>query len=127
MDPLFFTSALDGGEWSASRPSRFTPGTHWKGGWVGSRAGRCGEDKNLLSQPGIEPWPSNPVATPTELSRLRNRPEYIAIVNSTEDIACESNTEFYYYVLMAYSMLSDTLVPRQRRYCFVIIIGVGRD
>jgi hypothetical protein len=37
------TSALDGGEWSASRPGRFTPrernpGTHWIGGWVGPRA-----------------------------------------------------------------------------------------
>jgi hypothetical protein len=36
-------SALDGGEWSASRPGRFTPrerapGTHWIGGWVGPRA-----------------------------------------------------------------------------------------
>jgi hypothetical protein len=36
-------SALDGGEWSASRPVRFTfreraPGTHWIGGWVGPRA-----------------------------------------------------------------------------------------
>jgi hypothetical protein len=39
----FLTSALDGGEWSASRPGRFTPrerapGTHWIGGRVGSRA-----------------------------------------------------------------------------------------
>jgi hypothetical protein len=37
------TSALDGGEWSASRPHCFTsrerdPGTHWIGGWVGPRA-----------------------------------------------------------------------------------------
>jgi hypothetical protein len=37
------TSALDGGEWSASRPGRVTtretaPGTHWIGGWVGPRA-----------------------------------------------------------------------------------------
>jgi hypothetical protein len=37
------TSSLDGGEWSASRPSRFTRkerarGTHWIGGWVGPRA-----------------------------------------------------------------------------------------
>jgi hypothetical protein len=37
------TSALDGCEWSASRPGRFnprerTPGTHWIGGWVGSRS-----------------------------------------------------------------------------------------
>jgi hypothetical protein len=36
------TSALDGGEWSASRPGRFTPresapGTHVIGGWVDPR------------------------------------------------------------------------------------------
>jgi hypothetical protein len=41
---IFLTSALIGGEWSASRPNRFTPverahGTHWIGGWVGLRAG----------------------------------------------------------------------------------------
>jgi len=38
------TSALDGGEWSASLPGRFTPRerapcTHWIGGWVGPRTG----------------------------------------------------------------------------------------
>jgi hypothetical protein len=33
------TSALVGDEWSASRPGRFTPGTHFIGGWVDSRAG----------------------------------------------------------------------------------------
>jgi hypothetical protein len=41
---FFLTSALDGGEWSDSLPSRFTPGerapsTHWIGGWVGLRVG----------------------------------------------------------------------------------------
>lgn len=40
-----FTSAVDGGEWPASQPSRFTPTgkspiTHWIGGWVGLRATR---------------------------------------------------------------------------------------
>jgi len=34
--------ALDGGEWSASRPSRVTPeqvapDKQWRGGWVGPR------------------------------------------------------------------------------------------
>jgi hypothetical protein len=38
------TAALDGGEWSASRPGRFiprerAPGTSCWGGWVGPRAG----------------------------------------------------------------------------------------
>jgi hypothetical protein len=42
--PPFFTSALDGGELSASRPACFIPveiatGAHWIGGWVGSRHG----------------------------------------------------------------------------------------
>jgi hypothetical protein len=36
---FFLTSALVGGEWLASRPGRFTPGTHWVGGWVNPRAG----------------------------------------------------------------------------------------
>jgi hypothetical protein len=41
---VFLTSVLVGGEWSASRPGRFTsregaPGTYWIGGWVGPRAG----------------------------------------------------------------------------------------
>jgi hypothetical protein len=45
---VFLTSELVGGDWSASRPRRFTPGerapsTHWIGGWVGPRAGL--EDK----------------------------------------------------------------------------------
>jgi hypothetical protein len=41
----FLTSALDWGEWSASRPGRALPpgkeppGTHWIGGCVGPRAG----------------------------------------------------------------------------------------
>jgi hypothetical protein len=40
---IFLTSALNGDEWSASRPSSFTPGeiapsSHWIGGWVGLRA-----------------------------------------------------------------------------------------
>jgi len=32
------TSALDGDEWSASRPEREPQGTHWVGGWMGHRA-----------------------------------------------------------------------------------------
>jgi hypothetical protein len=40
---VFLTSALVGGEWSASLPARFTPGEkpssiHWIGGWVDPRA-----------------------------------------------------------------------------------------
>jgi hypothetical protein len=41
--PRIFDLALDGSEWSASRPGRFIPrkralGTLWIGGWVGPTA-----------------------------------------------------------------------------------------
>jgi hypothetical protein len=58
----FLTSALDGGEWSATRHSRFTPrgkslppGIHWMGGWVGSTASLDAVEKrkNYLPLPEI--------------------------------------------------------------------------
>jgi hypothetical protein len=58
---VFLTSALVRGEWSASRPSRFTPGerasgTHWIGGCVGPRAGLDDvEKKKFLTLLGLEP------------------------------------------------------------------------
>jgi hypothetical protein len=56
---IFLTSALFGSEWSASRPSRFTPGTHWIGGWVGPRAGRDDvEKRKILTLLGLELHPS---------------------------------------------------------------------
>jgi hypothetical protein len=57
---VFLTSALVGGEWSVSRPGRFTPeerapGIHWIGGWVGSRAGLDDmEKRKFLPLPGLE-------------------------------------------------------------------------
>jgi hypothetical protein len=56
------TSALDGGEWSASCPGRFTPrertpDTHWIGGWVGLRAGLVTVVKRKIPS---SRWESNP-------------------------------------------------------------------
>jgi hypothetical protein len=57
---IFLTSALVRGEWSTSRPGRFTPGekapgTHWIGGWVGLRAGLDDlEKRTFLTLPGLE-------------------------------------------------------------------------
>jgi hypothetical protein len=49
------TSALAGGEWSASRPGRFTPGTHWIGGWVDPRTGLdVVEKRKFLTLLGLE-------------------------------------------------------------------------
>jgi hypothetical protein len=70
--PSNLTSVLDEGEWLASRPGHFAPGTHWIGGCVGPRAVLNAVENNLLPLPRIEPWPSRsyPVAIPTELSLL---------------------------------------------------------
>jgi hypothetical protein len=67
--PHSFTSALDGGEWSASSPGRFTarkraPGTHWIGGWVGPRAVLDAVVKRKIPSPAesrtLEPLSSGP-------------------------------------------------------------------
>jgi hypothetical protein len=62
----FLTSALDGGEWSASHPGLFTPreratGTHCIGGWVGPRTGLGTVVKRKIplcrdSNPRYEVW-----------------------------------------------------------------------
>ena len=60
------TTALEGGEGSASRPGRSLPrerpGTHCIGGWVGPRAGldRCGKSR---PPPGLDPRTVQPVAS----------------------------------------------------------------
>jgi hypothetical protein len=57
---FFLTSALVVGEWSASRPGRFTPGerapgTYWIGGWVDPRIGMDDTEKRKsLPLPGLE-------------------------------------------------------------------------
>jgi hypothetical protein len=54
---IFLTSALVGGEWSASRPGRSTPGervpgAHCIGGWVGPRVGLNDVDVKILDPTG---------------------------------------------------------------------------
>jgi hypothetical protein len=63
MAPTFLTSVLDAGEWLASRPSCFTPGTHRIRGSVGPRAGLDVMENTLLPPAGNRtptPRPSSP-------------------------------------------------------------------
>jgi hypothetical protein len=75
----FLTSTLDGGEWSASRSGRFTPGkrapgTHWIGSRVDFRAGLYSVAKRKIPTPCRESNSARParslVTMLTELSRL---------------------------------------------------------
>jgi hypothetical protein len=63
---ILLTSALAGVEWSASRPRRFTPGTHSKGGWVDDL-----EKRKFLTLPGLELRPLGSPACSQSLYRLR--------------------------------------------------------
>jgi hypothetical protein len=62
----FFTSALDGCDWSATRPVRFTPGEiapeyplNTRLGGLYSRSQRCGKEKNIAfvrnRTPAVQP------------------------------------------------------------------------
>jgi hypothetical protein len=63
------TSALDGGEWSASHPGRFTPReraprTHWIGGWVGLRTVLGAVVKRKIPSPRREWNHRTPIVQP---------------------------------------------------------------
>jgi hypothetical protein len=65
----FLTSALDGGEWSASHPGCFTPGerapgTHCIGGGVGSRAILDMVVKKKIPSPHQKLNPRTPIVQP---------------------------------------------------------------
>ena len=59
---LFHDQALEGGGWSPAHPGRTLPqerpGTHFKGLWVGSRAGL--DRQKIWSPLGFNPRPSSP-------------------------------------------------------------------
>jgi hypothetical protein len=60
---ILLTSALAGGEWSASHHGCFTlgeraPGTHWIGGWMDPRASLDdAEKRKFFTLPGLELQP----------------------------------------------------------------------
>jgi hypothetical protein len=63
------TSALDGGEWSASWPGRFTPrerdpDSHWIGGWMGHRTGMDTVSKRKIPSPCRDLNPDHPIVQP---------------------------------------------------------------
>jgi hypothetical protein len=74
---VFWTSGLVGGEWSALRPGRFTPGerapgTHRIGGWMGPRTGLDHVmRRKILSLPVLEHGPLRRSARSQSLYRLR--------------------------------------------------------
>jgi hypothetical protein len=77
------TSALDGGEWSASRPGRFTPregapGTRWIGDWVGTRAVLDAVLKRKIPNPRRKSNPRTPIVQLLKLSKrkIQNNKNY---------------------------------------------------
>jgi hypothetical protein len=75
---VFLTSAIVGGEWSASRPCRFisgerAPGIHWVGGWVSPIADLDDMKKlKFFPPPGLELRPPGRPARSQSLYRVRS-------------------------------------------------------
>jgi hypothetical protein len=71
--PPFLTSALDGGEWSASRPGWCTPrekgaGTHWIGaGWAPEQVWTLWSREKSLVPAGNQTPAIQPIAILTEV------------------------------------------------------------
>jgi hypothetical protein len=69
---VFLISALARGEWSASRPSRFSPGAHWVGGRVDPRTSLDDvENIKILPISGLELRPLCRPARSQSLYRFR--------------------------------------------------------
>jgi hypothetical protein len=71
----FLTSALEGDEWSVSRPGRFTPrerapGTHWIGGWVGPRANLDAVVNTKIRSPYRDSNPRSSSPQPSAIPQL---------------------------------------------------------
>jgi hypothetical protein len=101
----FTTSALDGGEWSASRtgraftPGERTPGTHCTGGWVGPRAGLVTEVRGKIlclcrgsntDRPVVQPVVRHYTAWATRL--------LLSLQRETKDKIAHSTYSFHYDV-----------------------------
>jgi hypothetical protein len=92
------SSALHGGEWSASCPGRFTrrertSGVHWIGGWVGPKAVLYALVKRKIPSPRRESNPRTPIIQP--IAQRYHGPPYLVCID---------------YIL----------VPRVRGICYVI-------
>jgi hypothetical protein len=86
------TSALGGGEWSASRPDRFTPRerapvTHWIGSWVGPRAVLDAVVKRKIPSPRRESNPRISIVQPVTKHNIKNlytnTSAYLIVINGS--------------------------------------------
>jgi hypothetical protein len=94
---IFLTSALAGGEWSASRPGRITPGekapgTHWIEGLVDPRAGLNDlEKRKFLTLSGLELRPLTRKARSQSLYRLCYPGSYLSLVLKSLLWSCQNS------------------------------------
>jgi hypothetical protein len=108
---IFLNSALDGSEWSASRPGRFTPrervpGTHWIGDLVSPRAGLADvEKREFFTLPGLEVQPFRRPWRSQSLYRLRCPDSHVSslcvyTVYCTNTVQLTLINNIYYILLL---------------------------
>jgi hypothetical protein len=109
-----FTTALDGGEWSASHHGRFTPretapGNHWTGDWVGPRTVLDAVVKRKISSPRQESTPRTPIVQP--VAQLYTDWAITALL--TFLVSCNRDCLFVFAVFMS----SPSMFAYTRSWC----------
>jgi hypothetical protein len=89
------TSALDGGEWPASRSDRFTPREtapeiRWIGGWVGRRAVLDAAVKRKIPNPSRKLNPGTPIVQPVALRYIPTELSRIILVEGVYNESCQA-------------------------------------
>jgi hypothetical protein len=122
------TSALDGGEWSASRPGSFTPrerapGTHWIGGWVGPRAVLDAVVERKIPSTRRESNPDRPARSPALYRLSYQKAKGKVVLNSApqnEDVLGEWRYKLHVFLTSALdggewpASRPDRFIPRER-------------
>jgi hypothetical protein len=124
--PPFLTSELDGGEWSASRPGRITPGekapgTRWIEVRVGPRADFDAVEKREISRPCRESNPGRPSRSPS-LYRLSST--FLLVNSVTRE---HSYKPTCLDVVETFNKLSTRSCGQELRHHFVVSLNFREE
>jgi hypothetical protein len=116
----FLTLALDGGEWSASHPSHFTPretapGTHWIGGWVGPRAGLDAVVKRKIPSPCQDSNPNHPAHSSVLYHQAISKQGFKNLTINSKKLNIV-NSSFHIYNSTGVSLLERLIIQSYKVY-----------
>jgi hypothetical protein len=131
------TSALDGGEWSASRPGHFIPmesatRTHLIGGWVGPRAVLDTVMKRKIPSPRRESNPRTPIVQPVAqrytdwaITTLQYQPVIMSVTRRVWNcLKNKWNALTNHRISKLHKLIYETEINMKSDMCWVRVWGV---